>query len=204
MKQSIPSMPKLYSIGYATKPLNVFLSQLQHYKIDVIADVRSVPYSKRFHDYHREPLIASLAEQHIRYVYLGKELGPRSKVAAHYDEHGQIQFDRLRFDDLFLSGITRLTHGIEKGFTIAMLCAEKDPATCHRSLLVAYALSRLDVPIEVEHIDHTGNIETQHSLEHRLMTLTHSHPDIFTDESQCLSLAYQRQCKSVAYIKETS
>ena len=46
----------LFSVGYATKPLDVFLQQLRQYNIDVIADIRSVPYSSAFHDYAREPL----------------------------------------------------------------------------------------------------------------------------------------------------
>ena len=72
-------MHALYSIGYATKPLEEFLRQLQQHRIDAIADVRSVPYSRAFHDYHRESLAKRLREAGIAYVYLGEELGPRSK-----------------------------------------------------------------------------------------------------------------------------
>ena len=67
----------LFSIGYATKPLTEFMVQLQSYEVNVVADVRSVPYSAAFHDYHRELLQRALKQQGISYVYLGKELGPR-------------------------------------------------------------------------------------------------------------------------------
>ena len=85
----------LFSIGYATKPLEVFLKQLGHYNIDVIADIRSVPYSSAFHDYAREPLQRILKANELHYVYLGEELRPRSSDSRHYDETGQAQFSLI-------------------------------------------------------------------------------------------------------------
>ena len=86
----------LFSIGYANKPLEEFLKQLGHCNIDVIADIRSVPYSSAFHDYAREPLQRILKANELHYVYLGKELRPRPSDPRHSDEPGQAQFDRLR------------------------------------------------------------------------------------------------------------
>ena len=94
-------MPDLYSIGYATKPVGLFIRQLQQYSIDVVADIRSVPYSKVFHDYHRETISQTLKQNQSRYLYMGEELGPRSKDDRHYDETGQVQFDRLMQSALF-------------------------------------------------------------------------------------------------------
>ncbi|MCW9000781.1 MAG: DUF488 domain-containing protein, partial [Kangiellaceae bacterium] len=86
---------RIFTIGYATKPIDVFIKQLKKYEINVVADVRSVPYSKVFFDYHQENITAHLKKSGIRYVYLGEELGPRSKDDDHYDDSGQVQFDRL-------------------------------------------------------------------------------------------------------------
>ncbi|AZZ90250.1 DUF488 family protein [Hahella sp. KA22] len=193
------STSSLYSIGYATKPVAVFISQLQSHRIDVVADVRSVPYSRAFHDYHRETLIQHLKEHGLRYVYLGEELGPRSKDPAHYDESRQVQFDRLIQSDLFQSGVARLKEGMNKGFRIALMCAEKDPASCHRSLLIAYALQREG--ITVRHISHGGDIEAQPELERRLMELTGIQPDMLTPEEECRDLAYRKYCQVMAYRK---
>src|SRR5690606_20695911 len=129
----------------------VFLGQLQQHHIDVVADVRSVPYSRAFHDYNRETLVRHLAEHGFRYVYLGDELGPRSKDPRHYDADGQVQFARLMQAPLFQSGLMRLQDGLTKGFRIALMCAEKDCAVCHRSLFVGYALKH-QYSIEVSHI----------------------------------------------------
>ena len=41
-------MNTLYSIGYVTKPIAVFIAQLKQYAIDAVANVRLLPYSKVF------------------------------------------------------------------------------------------------------------------------------------------------------------
>ena len=188
----------LYSIGYATKPIDIYIEQLQRYGIDVVADIRSVPYSKVFHDYHQEALKSTLKAAGIGYVYLGLELGPRSKDTAHYDETNQVQFDWLMQSELFVAGIERLFSGLEKGFTIAMTCAEKDPAICHRSLLVGWALTHR-YRLELQHILHDGNFESQAELEYRLLSETNTLPDMLMSETEALALAYQRQCRVYAY-----
>lgn len=191
---------QLFGIGYATKPLAAFLEQLTFYSVDVVADVRSVPYSRTFHDFNREALIKHLATIGVKYVYLGDELGPRSKVADHYDASGQVQFDRLMRSPLFLQGVERLQVGLKKGYNIALMCAEKDAAVCHRSLLIGYALRR-SLKTELQHIGFDGSLESQAELEKRLLEETNTFPDIFTSESQCEELAYQKQVLRMAYKK---
>ena len=201
-------MPAIYTIGYATKPLETFIAQLQQYGIDVVADIRSVPYSKAFHDFHKEAIARHLKQHNIRYVYLGDELGPRSKDPAHYDHSGQVQYDRLMQSPLFLEGATRLQQGLEKGYTIALMCAEKDPATCHRSLLVGYfiahcGLSGLQSPVEVLHIQHDGHIEDQQRLEQRLVITHGLEDDLFMSAGERQKQAYDCQLKGTSYRKET-
>ena len=190
----------LFSIGYATKPLTTFVDQLQSHEIDAVADVRSVPYSAVFKEYHREPLKASLNDKGIHYVYLGEELGPRSKLDAHYNDEGQVQFHRLMQSELFLSGVERLLTGIEKGMRIAMLCACKDAAICHRSLLVSYYLKHHS-NIEVQHINHDGLLESETELENRLIDLQGLKEDLITPMEELTSLAYEKQVKQRAYCK---
>ena len=194
----------IYTIGYATKPITTFTEQLRKYRINAIADIRSVPYSKAFHEYHQENIAAYLKKQNIHYVYLGEELGPRSKEISHYNQHGQVQFNRLMQSALFHKGIDRLIEGLKKGYSIALMCAEKDPATCHRSLLVAHFLVHHlsnTSTFTVSHIDHQGNIEDQTHLEERLVHIHNVSEDLFMSESERLQTAYDQQCKQYAYIK---
>ncbi len=192
------SHTQLFTIGYATKPMDTFIEQIHNNKITVIADIRSVPYSKIFHDYHRESLKNTLKSKGISYVYLGDELGPRSKIPDHYDDKGQVQFKRLMRSPLFQQGIERLRSGIQKGYQIALLCAEKDPSICHRSLLVGYYLLR-NSEIRCEHIGHDGTMESQQTLERRLMDIHEQYPDFISTEEHCIELAYQQQCQRHAY-----
>jgi len=190
----------MYTIGYATKPIDDYIAQLKHHGVTVVADARSVPFSKRFFDYHQDALKRHLNQAGIRYVYLGDELGPRSKDPAHYEQGGQVQLDRLMASDLFQSGVRRLFDGQQKGFSIALTCACKDPAICHRALLIGWALLHKHQD-DLKHILHEGALETQSELERRLLKITATVPDIFTGEAGALSLAYQRQCEACAYRK---
>lgn len=191
-------MTDLYSIGYATKDLANFLAQLTHHGVTAVADVRSVPFSKAFFDYHQPALANTLKGRGIHYVYLGEELGPRSKDPAHYDDRGQVQFERLQQSPLFQRGIERLNTGLDKGLHIALLCAEKDPAVCHRSLLIGeYLLDRQH--IDVQHICHQGELEPHSALQTRLMTENGIAPDMLTPTCQCQKLAWQAQSQRFAY-----
>ena len=190
----------LYSIGYATKPFTKFIAQLQKFEVNVVADVRSVPYSAAFHDYHREPLQRALRQQGISYVYLGKELGPRSTNPAHYDDTGQVQYDRLQRSNNFLDGIERIRTGLAKGLSIALLCAEKDPAFCHRSLLIGHHLVRANA-LPVQHIRFDGELESQAELEQRLVSIHELGQDLFATADDLAGLAYKRQVQASSYRK---
>lgn len=203
-------MTDIYTIGYAAKPIQLFISQLKQYSIDVVADVRSVPYSKVFHDYHQEAISGFLKESGIRYVYLGDELGPRSKDDSHYDKTGQVQFNRLMESALFLEGVERLRVGLDKGYRVALMCAEKDAATCHRSLLIGYFLARNASLIGVGsgvadpnilHINHEGALETQTELENRLLDLHTVGGDLFMSQEESKEQAYQQQLRNTSYRK---
>lgn len=204
----------IYSIGYATKPIDTFIEQLKRYEINIVCDVRSVPFSKRFFDYHQDAIKQHLQNAGIRYLYLGEQLGPRSKDPEHYvecDRGLQVQFDRLMESNLFIQGMKRLRRGQQKGFRIALMCAEKDPATCHRSLLIGYALKRIYAlkvsndlePQQLQHINHLGELETQDDLESRLVPEDNLNSDLFADPSEQLKQAYEARLKATSYVKPT-
>lgn len=188
----------LYSIGYATKPIDIFLQQLHRYNINAVADVRSVPFSKAFFDFHQGAIAGHLKRAGVQYVYLGDELGPRSKDDAHYDACGQVQFDRLMQSPLFLQGVARLKVGLQRGYHIALMCAEKDPATCHRSLLIGYALQQ-QLGLELKHITHEGELESQQSLQERLPGLHQLEEDLFLSRDEKLEQAYRLQLQKTSY-----
>ncbi|MEM7206365.1 MAG: DUF488 domain-containing protein [Pseudomonadota bacterium] len=198
----------LYTIGYATKPIVVFLSQLQNHGVNVVADVRSVPYSKAFDDYRQDNLKTHLSSFGIRYVYLGGELGPRSKDDAHYNEAGQVQFDRLMASDVFLSGIARLENGVKHGYSIALMCAEKDPLHCHRTLLIAHYIRHVspanvrDLLTPISHITHDGQLESQDESEQRLIDEHTDQNDLFDEAESVYLRAYKQRLLTYAYRRQ--
>ena len=108
--------------------------------------------------------------------------------------------DEKEYNDLlFKQGIARLSNGLEK-YSIALMCAEKDPITCHRMILVSRELR--SVVDQINHILSNGNIETNEEAEDRLLNMFRIVPEMFKDRSKCVEEAYDKQGQKIAYTKE--
>ena len=132
---------ELFTVGHSNLSIEAFISLLQQHEITAVADVRSHPYSRRFPHFSQPTLKASLLNAGIRYVFLGKELGARPEDLSCY-EGGKALYQRIADTQLFSEGIQRLLKGTEI-YKIALMCAEKDPITCHRTILVCRQLKQL-------------------------------------------------------------
>ena len=80
------------------------------------------------------------------------------------------------------------------------MCAEKDQAFCHRSLLVGYHLLH-NKKLEIQHIGFDGALESQSALEQRLVSIHGLDQDLFAAPEELAQLAYQRQLKNTSYRK---
>lgn len=191
----------LFTIGYATKHISDFISQLKFLEVTALVDVRSVPFSGTFREYNQNSLADELKKHNIHYIHLGDELGPRSTNPSHYNSSNQVQFDRLCESPLFKSGMDRIKSGLDRGYNIAMMCAEKDPGTCHRSLLISEAF--LDqMIIEVQHICFNGEIEPHKALQERIAELNKIPlNDMFRSRDECIQQAIAIQSDKYAYKK---
>jgi uncharacterized protein (DUF488 family) len=185
----------LFTIGHSTHTLEHFVNLLTKHGVQAVGDVRSVPYSRRNPQFNREPLTKQLQATGIAYVFLGKELGARSNNPACYID-GKVQYKCLAEEPDFREGIRRLKKGIDT-FQVALMCAERDPLTCHRTLLVCRELRSPD--LEIEHILSDGAIETNIAAEKRLMAMMNLRPDMFHNERDCIEKAYEEQAKNIAY-----
>lgn len=186
----------ILTIGHSNHPIEKFLGLLQQHGIQAIADVRSTPYSRRYPQYNRDNLQAALSEADIQYVFLGRELGARSEDPACYVD-GKVQYDRLAVTELFVSGIERLLEGL-KTYRIALMCAEREPLNCHRTLLVSRALERRGLGIV--HILPDGALEAHADTMRRLAAeLGLSGDDLFSDSGEMIDMAYASQADRIAY-----
>ncbi len=148
------------SIGHSTHPLGVFFDLLQRNEVEVVADVRTSPFSRFNPQFNRDSLQLRLRAVGIRYIFLGKELGGKPDRDEFYDPDGHVLYGRLARTDLFKAGLDRLIDRAGR-FRVAIMCSEEDPSECHRFLLVTRALQRKRV--EVAHI--RGNGKTQRTEE---------------------------------------
>ena len=191
-------MATLYTIGHSNHPIEEFIGLLTANGITAIADVRSRPYSRRYPQFNKDRLAARLAEHHIAYVFLGKELGARSDDPSCY-EAGKVQYQRLAATELFQSGIQRVLAGAEK-YRVALMCAEKEPLNCHRTLLVSRALEKTQA--SVTHVLSDGSLEPHDQTMSRLIDLVGlSKEDLFRDRAALIAAACKLREDRVAFVK---
>ncbi|MBK6581937.1 MAG: DUF488 domain-containing protein [Gammaproteobacteria bacterium] len=190
---------QVLTVGHSTHTIEAFLALLRQHAVTAIADVRSSPYSRFNPQFNRESLEQILKASGIRYVFLGRELGARSDDLSCY-ENGQVQYARLARTELFQSGIERVLKGAAD-LRIALMCAEKDPLDCHRTLLVARALA--DRGVTIEHVLADGQIESHAATMERLFDVTGMpREDLFHTHAELLQQAISKQESRIAYVDE--
>jgi uncharacterized protein (DUF488 family) len=191
----------IHTIGHSNHPIQSFLALLQQHDVTAVADVRSTPYSRFNPQFRREKLQAALAAAGIQYVFLGEELGARSQDPACYDAGGRVSYAKLAQTDLFQRGIQRLENGMAQ-HRISIMCAEREPLECHRTILVARELTRQGVP--VTHILGDGSLESHEQAMQRLVrSLGLSATDLFGASEDLVEQAYELQAARIAYVKKT-
>lgn len=189
----------IYTIGHSTLTVDNFLDILKKHSINAIADVRSNPYSRINPQFNREGLKNNLNRRKIYYVFLGRELGARSDDLSCYVS-GKVSYTRLSQTEIFKSGIKRLLNGTKK-LRIAIMCAEKDPLSCHRTLLVAKELTKLN--LNVVNILSDASLEKFDDSMSRLLRI-HGLPegDLFHTRDQMIQRACQLQEDKIAYVTQ--
>lgn len=191
------SKPKLFTIGHSNRNIDEFVELLRLNNVTAIADVRSQPYSRHMPHFNRENLKGTLSENGIAYVFMGKELGARRNETCCYID-GQAKYELIEPTPSFQSGLERIRKGVSIHL-IAMMCAEKDPVTCHRSILVAKAL-RSDC--DIQHIVSLGKVESHDEAEQRLLRIWRMDGnDLFQSAEELLEDAYCKQADEIAYVE---
>jgi uncharacterized protein (DUF488 family) len=163
---------RIWTIGHSTRSIDEFISLLKANKINLLADVRAFPGSKRYPHFNRETLTESLTAHGIRYEHF-PELGgkrkskPDSRNAAWRNASFRGYADYMETEQ-FQKGIERLLDVAGQGAAawadaekkhdgweavtpcaIAIMCAEAVWWRCHRSLVADYLKVR---GVEVLHI----------------------------------------------------
>ncbi|MGE4554101.1 MAG: DUF488 family protein [Desulfovibrionaceae bacterium] len=188
----------LFTIGYAPHTPDTFLALLRLHGVDVVADVRSVPFSARKPEFNRDQLQRLLATQGISYVFLGDQLGARCLDPAAVVD-GRVDYERVAELPNFRNGLDRLRQGMDR-YSVTLMCAEQDPLGCHRTILVCRHL-RQDT--DIQHILADGSLEPHGQLETRLIKLFQldqlTLPGLKAKKASPLLEAYRRQSLNIAH-----
>jgi uncharacterized protein (DUF488 family) len=186
----------LFTIGHSNIPIDRFVALLQQAEVTAVADVRSVPASRRFPWFSKNNLAKRLAGDGIDYTLMGDMLGGRPRDARLY-RNGVADYEAMASEPHYLEGLARLTAQAQCS-RICLMCAEREPLECHRCLLVARSLA--EGGFMIGHILHDGRVEPHAETDRRLLALTGEGCDLFTPgQRERLAAAYRRQAHAVAY-----
>ena len=155
-------MSTVYTIGHSNHSPDTFLELLSMAKIEVIVDVRSNPSSRWASFANKDNLEEILKSVQIHYMCLGDVLGGHPSDSDSYDpQTGKVDYKIMQAKEYYRRGIKRILGGLKK-YRVCIMCAEEDPTSCHRNLLVAESLRQKGVL--VFHIRGDGRIQTDEEL----------------------------------------
>lgn len=186
----------LYTIGHSNLPGERFLSLLTQAGITSLADVRSVPMSRRFPWFSGKALAGRLPSHGIGYLAMGDSLGGRPRDPTLYCD-GVADYEVMATVPEFQDGLDQLTVAM-RGARVCVMCAEREPLDCHRCLLIGRVLAGRS--IKIGHILTDGTIEPHGAAEERLLAVTSKvgEADFLLDRPARLAEAYRRRARRVA------
>jgi uncharacterized protein (DUF488 family) len=144
---------RIYTIGHGALKTFEFVRLLAINRIEVVVDVRSIPFSRAAPQFNKPTLEMNLAEAGFEYRYGGKHLGgfpdghrPSPEISP--------DWAAMAVREEFKSGIERVID-LASARRVALLCAEENPFRCHRHKLITPVLN--ESGIVVVHLRHDGS-----------------------------------------------
>jgi len=182
------------TIGHSNQSADRFVALLQDAGVSAIADVRSVPFSRRFPWFSGRKLAARLQGADIAYLPFGDTLGGRPRDPALYCDE-VADYEKMAGTEEFRAGLDAIGDAMTRA-RLCLMCAEREPLDCHRCLLVARALKGRGLALG--HILIDGTIEPHALTEERLLGHAGASDDLFGDRPARLALAYRARARKVA------
>jgi uncharacterized protein (DUF488 family) len=144
---------RIRTIGHSNRRWEDFLGLLQRNGVTCLVDVRSRPRS-RFPHFNAGRLDPALESAGIRYVPMGGALGGKPVDPALYRDGAKPgkdfpDFNLVRENSSYREGIAKLAEWVREKpeGQICIVCAEGDPAKCHRTLLIRPDLEALGIEV---------------------------------------------------------
>ncbi|MEU8863164.1 DUF488 family protein, N3 subclade [Streptomyces umbrinus] len=146
--RAVPDSPGLWSAGYEGRDIDSFVASLLDSRIDVVADVRLTPISRK-RGFSKTRLGEALAEADIEYIHLRGLGNPKDNREPFWD--GRVDLGRTRFRGLLQSAEAQsdLDRLAERALQsrVAVLCFEKDESRCHRQVVLETVSKQAALPV---------------------------------------------------------
>ena len=136
-----------------------FIAILKRNKISHLIDVRSNPVSEYYQDFNSFNLEPKLKENGIIYENFALEFGARQENKEFFSKEGFVDFEKFTKSEQFQNGLVKIKAGLKRDANFVLMCAEKDPINCHRSIMIAHSMQKNG--IEVLHIMSDNQLQIQ-------------------------------------------
>jgi len=145
----------IYTIGHSNLEPEEFMARLKNFKIELLIDVRSKPFSEYASQFNKGKIENLCQGAGMEYAFLGNLLGGKPEDDSVRLRSGEVNYRLLEQKDYFLEGIEKLLRAAREK-VVCVMCSEGQPDECHRHLLIAPVLEKQGV--EVWHILAEGNV----------------------------------------------
>jgi uncharacterized protein (DUF488 family) len=150
----------IFTIGHSNHPIERFVALLRDAGVTLLADVRSTPYSRRVPQFNRERLRETLKAAGIDYRHFGDRLGGKP-------QGGTRDYGAMSRTPAFTAALDAVIDEASRR-PLALMCAEREPMDCHRTILVSRHLAARGVVIA--HLLADGGREAHADIEAKLVT----------------------------------
>lgn len=193
-------MAQIFTIGYTAFPnQSDFVAILKKYNVLCVIDVRSYPMASQFYAVYSKPTLEPLLKNYgIIYRNYAKEFGARQENREYFMEEGCLDFKRFTKSEEFLNGVEKIKKTLSLNYNLALMCAEKDPIDCHRTIMIGRTLNLLG--FDIKHILASGNLQTQKEIDFRLLKFYHlDESSLFQTKDELIDEAYIRKNMEIGY-----
>lgn len=134
-------MKTIFTIGHSNRPFETFLEMLKSFEIEVLADIRRYPGSRKYPQFKKDSLQMTLPENGIEYVHF-EDLGGRRKVQPNSKNTAwRLDAFKAYADYMETESFSEAIKELEKIATkkrVCYMCSEAVWWSCHRSLVSDY------------------------------------------------------------------
>lgn len=144
---------QLFTIGYEGIDQSQFLSWLSNYNINVVADVRDLPLSRK-KGFSKTALSDLLNKNKIDYINF-RELGAPKELRSFLFQTKDYKTYFKKYKSIVsknIAAIDTILDTIKDGKNVVLLCYEKDPSTCHRSVVADEVKKRDGNGLKIKHL----------------------------------------------------